>query len=351
MDRHITAQQAFEQMSRPLLELLQHQTGLENTFLTAIDWEALSQEVVLSLNTTDVIVPEGARVDWKDSMCRLAFEAGKAVSCDVASDFPGSLGALALRMQTFFALPIQLGEEVLGTVCGASRRSVEVPQAGLRAARLIGDALALQLQAVKHAHGLRLRAEKAEEAVRELRGDLTEARQRALHLHTLACTDELTGVCNRRAFLFHWDEACKAAAQGSNIALMLVDLDKFKAINDGYGHLIGDKVLKAAAAAMQHGTRRHDVVARLGGDEFAIIVAGCDRSGYLVELGHRIQQSFKQACASFGVRASFSIGAASSHDCKAEALFECADDALYQGKEVSGGGVVLWSNSPRSQPS
>jgi two-component system cell cycle response regulator len=98
--------------------------------------------------------------------------------------------------------------------------------------------------------------------------------ERRLHLQneelqTLALTDELTGISNRRA-LFR--EADNILTSGKSLSVVLFDLDKFKAVNDTYGHLMGDRILADVAACLKANTRVGDVIARYGGDEFVLLL-------------------------------------------------------------------------------
>ena len=90
--------------------------------------------------------------------------------------------------------------------------------------------------------------------------------------------DHLTGLQNRRAYESRLDlETSKAARQGHGLALCLLDLDRFKAVNDRFGHVAGDEVLRAVARGF-HNRRLHDEAFRIGGDEFAVIFPGCDKA-------------------------------------------------------------------------
>lgn len=104
-----------------------------------------------------------------------------------------------------------------------------------------------------------------------------EARTRQLHeahqaMKHMAMTDPLTGLNNRAAFATALGEAQATAAKGQRSAILLLDMDGFKAINDSLGHTIGDKVLETVAARISGAVRKQDLVARMGGDEFAVLI-------------------------------------------------------------------------------
>ena len=102
---------------------------------------------------------------------------------------------------------------------------------------------------------------------------IADQKERIRHLESLSVTDELTGLLNRRGFDAEFSRAlARADRSDENGLLVLCDLDHFKAVNDTYGHLAGDAVLRAIGEKLSRNTRQCDAVARIGGDEFAILL-------------------------------------------------------------------------------
>lgn len=117
------------------------------------------------------------------------------------------------------------------------------------------------------------------QAIEAMRG-LTQANKRIAELERLSRTDEATGLDNRRGFDIDLEAALSRARRiGEKGLLVLIDLDRFKAINDTYGHHAGDAVLKAVGEVLTRNTRDTDSVARIGGDEFAMILSDSKQLG------------------------------------------------------------------------
>jgi diguanylate cyclase (GGDEF)-like protein len=150
-----------------------------------------------------------------------------------------------------------------------------------------------------------------------------------------ASTDALTGLPNRRYF----DEFCALLSRRrraeDSVGVLMIDIDKFKAINDAHGHLIGDEVLRAVAAAVVGAVREDDVPARYGGEEFAVLLRN-PTLDVAVEVGERVREAVGALdLARFGVAAvSVSVGAAVANDADESitVTIEQADRALYDAK-------------------
>ena len=167
-------------------------------------------------------------------------------------------------------------------------------------------------------------------------------------LATLVLTDPLSGCLNRRGFEQQLQrELARASRSGGELAMLAIDADNFKDINDSFGHLVGDDVIREAGAVLRGRARTGDVVARVGGDEFALLLPDTTEDG-AVQLAHRIREAFQQhrfRTRRDGIVLTVSIGIAAtqgSGDGSAEDLRARADEALYAAKRRGGNGLQTW---------
>ena len=155
---------------------------------------------------------------------------------------------------------------------------------------------------------------------------------------TLASTDPLTGIPNRRAFLDRLATAIQAASTGRTTVVCLVDLDGFKGVNDREGHAAGDAVLKAVTGALSGVVREIDTVARLGGDEFAVLAQVTPSFP-----GELLAERLRDAVASVG-RTCGVTGSVGAADVRPgddiEELLHRADSAMYRSKSAGGNRVT-----------
>ena len=156
---------------------------------------------------------------------------------------------------------------------------------------------------------------------------------------TLAATDPLTGIPNRRTLIERLPLAVEAAAGGRRTVVCAVDLDGFKAVNDRDGHAAGDALLKAVASVLGAAVRETDTVARLGGDEFAVLADVSDTfSGEM--LAERLRQAVALVGARGGVTASIGVAAVLPGEDVAD-LMHRADAAMYRAKAAGGDRFAL----------
>ena len=170
-------------------------------------------------------------------------------------------------------------------------------------------------------------------------------------LQRLAETDPLTWLFNRRHFDRRLEAETNRALRAEHLlALLMIDVDRFKHYNDHYGHRVGDLVLKAVASALKQAVRLYDVPTRYGGDEFAVILPDADTEA-ATRVARRILEKTELASLPVELLAEhehlgLSIGVATFPRPAGDAngLVEAADAAMYRAKQ-SGGGIRVWEHS------
>lgn len=188
----------------------------------------------------------------------------------------------------------------------------------------------LSISVVKDAHGKVFRHV-------AIFSDITERKITEEMIWRQANYDDLTHLPNRAMFRDRLlQNAAKARRGGGRMALILIDLDRFKAVNDSLGHSVGDELLKAAGARIVASVRDVDTTARLGGDEFAVIVSDLrsveDADRIAVTLVNELAQPFELDGETVFVSASVGIAIFPDDADSLEALFNCADQAMYAAK-------------------
>ncbi len=158
-----------------------------------------------------------------------------------------------------------------------------------------------------------------------------------------ATTDALTGLPNRRYFDEFVSLLARRRRAGDAVGILMIDIDKFKALNDAHGHATGDEVLRAVAGAIVSAVREDDVPARFGGEEFVVLLRNPD-PGVAVEVGERIRSAVRgldlRRHGVRGVSVSVGVAVADEPDESIEDLIETADRALYRAKRAGRDRVV-----------
>lgn len=156
-------------------------------------------------------------------------------------------------------------------------------------------------------------------------------------LHRLSITDSLTGIFNRKHVMDLFDmEFIRTQRYGTAFSVLIADLDHFKAVNDTYGHLAGDSVLRSIAKAMVESVRACDHVGRYGGEEFVVVLPNTGIDGAM-DMAERIRQTirrveFNNEGEAFSMTLSMGVAVCRDDDNSVEAILKRADDALYQAK-------------------
>ncbi|MGN6740221.1 GGDEF domain-containing protein [Dyella sp.] len=237
----------------------------------------------------------------------------------------------------------QLDHEVLGEIRALTEQvaqarelselQVEVQQ---RLGAISGHLKTFRQREAAREREWQARTEQMGQRIRELERS-TQAMEATLrHEQALASTDPLTGVANRLVFEQHMADAClRIAQEGGEVSLLVLDIDRFKEINDSFGHAAGDRALRIVAEQLRAGLRSDDLLARYGGEEFVVVLSGMG-----AEAAMRVAESLRKRIESLGfhgqqrpVRITLSCGLTVLRgDDSPDSAFERADGALYRAK-------------------
>ncbi|MCK8824047.1 GGDEF domain-containing protein [Fuchsiella alkaliacetigena] len=154
----------------------------------------------------------------------------------------------------------------------------------------------------------------------------------------LAYQDQLTGLANRKSFAGKFDKLIKTAQKKrEKLAILFLDVDKFKEINDNFGHGTGDKILKEIANRLKSSLRKQDIVSRLGGDEFTIAVSGINSQEGAIKVADRVMEEFREPLtvgeSKFFISISVGISIYPDDGRELEELIKKADYAMYKAKK------------------
>jgi diguanylate cyclase len=180
------------------------------------------------------------------------------------------------------------------------------------------------------------------------------ARLENARLHTLAFSDPLTGLLNRRGLYLALEQSLPAALPSSAVAIYLIDLDEFKPVNDRFGHDAGDALLVEVGRRLQEQMRGLDMVARLGGDEFVVVIHRIGDDAVAHAAGRRLLAALGGPFAVGGtttqVGATMGYALAPIDGRDASRLLKCADAGMYVGKQSGKNRVVRGSVLSESSP-
>ena len=209
----------------------------------------------------------------------------------------------------------------------------------------IGIATSMRLHEMRRVSWAGLREER--EAKRQLEDENRERRVLEVELRKLATTDPLTDVANRRHFLaLATAEIERINRYHRPMAIMVMDLDHFKKVNDTLGHAAGDEALKAAVAAIKLALRQSDVLGRVGGEEFAVLLPETDRKAAM-GVADRIREGVEKAepewdGKKFSITVSIGVAESATKGQSLDDLMAHADFAMYEAKNQGRNRVVAY---------
>ncbi|ACL23709.1 sensor domain-containing diguanylate cyclase [Chloroflexus aggregans] len=221
----------------------------------------------------------------------------------------------------------------LGTVCVVDVRPHRLTPEQIEMLRVLARQVVRQLELRRDVLALEQRLLTNEQEKLSLRAYLLSIEAQLAQAQQQALTDPLTGLLNRRGFEQRLQEEIdRSLRYNVPMALLMVDIDHFKAINDTFGHVAGDEILRMVAQLLRENVRRHDIVARYGGEEFAVILPATGFEGTPI-LGERIRRAVQQAAWPY-VPVTISVGGACCDATMTNAtdLLTAADHALYDAK-------------------
>ena len=180
--------------------------------------------------------------------------------------------------------------------------------------------------------------------------DVTERHQLEAKLRHQALHDDLTTIPNRTLFNDRLEHAVmRATREQSNLAVIVVDLDSFKLVNDNYGHAVGDLLLREVADRLRSALRDTDTIARVGGDEFTVLIEDLMEERYAISIAEKIRRALHQRfeIGGLAIHVSASIGVSTypTHGHAAVDLFRNADNAMGRAKESGRDTVRLFAAS------
>ncbi|OHX13501.1 diguanylate cyclase [Chromobacterium sphagni] len=277
---------------------------------------------------------------------------GRPLLVDPSSALPGQMGDDGgVNPKSWLGVPLYCGHELLGVLAVQSYESdVTYNFRDQEVLEFVANNIGAALARVRALEGLQQAYAELEQRVRERTGEL-DAVNAQLEFDSLH--DPLTKLPNRtyfaKALRRAWDEYTDG---GDRFAVVFIDLDRFKLVNDTLGHLAGDHLLFEAGARIRSCLRHYDFLARLGGDEFAVLMFGMDSVDECEVIARRIVSEFERPVILAGreVFSTSSVGvvlADREHYHKADDLLRDADHAMYCTKQQGRQGYTLFSHQLR----
>ncbi|WP_350647187.1 sensor domain-containing diguanylate cyclase [Pseudomonas sp. HY13-MNA-CIBAN-0226] len=300
----------FEDTAREVLSFLRRRLGFDLWMVTRADGDDWT---VLHCEDHGYEIQPGRVLSWSDSFCsEMVNGAGPRIAPNAAlvPCYAAAPISQQLAINSYIGVPLLLSDgSLFGTLCAIDPSpQPEKIREDQELIEMVGKVLSKILQM-------------------ELRAD--EEASKAERFEAQALCDSMTGLYNRAG----WDQLAECQDSrnrryGNSAAVLIIDLDDLKLINDGEGHAAGDDTIKSAARALNQASRSDDIVARLGGDEFGIIGVNCDRAG-----GEALRERVCQSLQVLGVSASVGLSMANAANCISSATI-LADKLMYEHKRM-----------------
>ena len=323
LSRNLAQSRSSDDLHQLITETIAHEVGADLAAL-AVYQEDQQRLAIVATHGYPAVLVEDLRIAPGSGVLGGVFASREPILVvDVQRERTSKPRRLRYRTGSFLAAPLYAGRDGLGVIALTDRHDgLPFTRADLTTVRALAAPAALALSRER----LNVRAQELAHA---------------------AAVDPLTNLYNRRYFETRiTEEIQRARRYGLDLALLIVDADDFKALNDRLGHLVGDRVLKTMAELLRRSVRAFDVCARFGGEEFAIVLPGSDAKSAMLSaerIRHRIDSyRFDEDLATPGIHPSISVGVAIlSADATAQDLIGRADRALYRAKAEGKNSVRL----------
>ncbi len=296
-----------------VLEACAAGVGAQKASIAMYDREQESLSVVATFGYPVVLVKH-VRIRPGEAVIGRVFQTGRPLRVGDIQTLPGAPEArLRYRTRSFIAVPLVIRSDVVGVISVTDAEEGQFSRHALRSLRAIAGVASLAL-------------------------DRSNALKEAAAHARLAAIDPLTGLFNRRYFISRLhEEVERARRQASDLSVLILDVDNFKALNDRFGHSVGDAELRIAGDVLRRSVRSFDVCARWGGDEFAILMPGSVPESAR-QIAERIRSGVEAAQPTArwvdDLKVTVSVGLATHSGGTAEDLIERADQALYSAKRA-----------------
>jgi diguanylate cyclase (GGDEF)-like protein len=351
LDCHSDRPAYFDNETVDLLTLFATQAsiGLQNAKLySMLQRRAAQLEAINAIAKRTTV-----ELDLKELLDRLCTQLPHSFPVEQVSIFLRDAdGNLILRAQQgTLPIAIKLGDALLEghayTAAGVGREEVCLPLVSF------GEDLGLLVCVTTQGNAFLPNDTQALESVADILATATQNARYVDRVRQLAYRDGLTGVFNRRYFDSRLvEEITRAARYGGGVSVLLIDLDHFKKINDEFGHMLGDDVLRAVSTIFLRNLRKVDVVCRYGGEEFAVVLPAT-QGGSAASVADKLRRAVASAhFAGVSIPVTVSIGVAEfpANGITRDDIVRSADAALYQAKDAGRNRVCLAAAAAAGDP-
>lgn len=308
----------FGEATRAVLEMLESELAGSAIFVAHLDEQDNAMRIIDASGEGSFGLAAGVEVPLDSSFCvRMAANRAPRLCNDALADpvYSQAGAQAALDIKSYVGVPLEIDEgQRVGSLCAVSHDRNQFSDRELKLLTVMARLLVNELE-------------------RDIKQrDLERAGER---LRSLALTDPLTGVQNRRGFdaelKRHWSQCRDTSASG--VALVVLDIDRLKSINDVHGHSVGDRVLKGVARALAAEVRSDDAVGRLGGDEFGVLLVASETERASDRYLERIRDRLGTLSAELPEPVHASFGCCYLDTAESpEAALAAADQAMYVDK-------------------